>query len=318
MSPPGLTIIEVLMKASKRQNFPHGLWVIATPIGNLADLSPRAIDALRAVDAICCEDTRHTRALCAAMNIEKSLLRLDAHSKDSTIAQYLERLTGGESLALVTDAGTPAISDPGAKLVKAVREAGIAVYPVPGACAWVALASIAGAEAGTHVFRGFFPRTEAERDAELEMAASRFPSALWVWYESPLRISSALQKVSSRFPNAALTVAKELTKLHERHFWGRAAEVMPQVQSHLAEQGERGEWCFSLEFNGEYRVASIGAGADMKTDSEAFSRAVRELKSAGVKASEAAKFLSQYFGVDRKEAYAIFLSETGKKNPRGA
>lgn len=149
-----------------------GLWVVATPIGNLGDLSPRAREALELADAILCEDTRRTARLAAALGISTPLERLDAHAGPRAIEKAVKRLEAGESLALVTDAGTPAISDPGAALVAAARDAGVAITPFPGASAVMTLLSVAGFHETPFTFRGFFrenpasaPRSSSSRNA---------------------------------------------------------------------------------------------------------------------------------------------------------
>src|SRR4051812_7937426 len=143
------------MKPSKRQELPAGLWVVATPIGNLGDLSPRAAQALGEADVILCEDTRRTGTLLAAAGIESEarLRRMDAHASEREVARAVGDLRDGKRLALVTDAGTPSISDPGARLVQAAHEAGIQVTPIPGASAPAALLSAAGFTETSFVFR---------------------------------------------------------------------------------------------------------------------------------------------------------------------
>jgi len=131
---------------------PGTLHVVATPIGNLGDLSPRALDTLRNVAAICAEDTRHTRQLLSHYGIERPLVALHEHNEDQIAERIVARLQGGESLALVSDAGTPLVSDPGFRLVRAAREAGLAVSPVPGACAFIAALSVAGLPSDRFIF----------------------------------------------------------------------------------------------------------------------------------------------------------------------
>ena len=144
------------------------LYVVATPIGNLADLSPRALETLRAVAAICAEDTRHTRQLLAHFGIERPLLALHEHNEDDMAEQLVARLLAGESLALVSDAGTPLVSDPGFRLVRAARAAGVRVSPVPGACAFLAALCVAGLPSDRFVFEGFLPAKAAARRERLQ------------------------------------------------------------------------------------------------------------------------------------------------------
>ena len=143
------------------------LHVVATPIGNLGDLSPRAQQVLRSVAAVCAEDTRHTRQLLAHFGIERPLLALHQHNEDAAAAPLVARLLAGEDLALVSDAGTPLVSDPGFRLVRAARAAGVKVSPVPGACAFVAALSAAGLPSDRFVFEGFLPAKSAARRERL-------------------------------------------------------------------------------------------------------------------------------------------------------
>src|SRR5690349_14209540 len=166
------------------------LHVIATPIGNLADLSPRARQLLGEVDAVCAEDTRHTRALLAAFGLERPLVALHEHNEDAQAAAIVARLRAGETLALVSDAGTPLVSDPGFRLVRAVRAAGLRASPVPGPCAAIAALSVAGLPSDRFCFEGFLPAKAGARRERLR-ALAREPRTL-VFYESAHRIEEAL------------------------------------------------------------------------------------------------------------------------------
>jgi len=190
------------------------LHVIATPIGNLQDLSPRAIEVLRRVDAICAEDTRHTRQLLAHFGIERPLLAVHEHNEDAISARLLLQLLEGKSLALVSDAGTPLISDPGYRLVAAARAAGIRVSPVPGPCALIAALSVSGLASDRFVFEGFLPAKPGPRRARL-MALADEPRTL-IFYESPHRLAAMLADAAAAFGDSRRAVlARELTKLFE-------------------------------------------------------------------------------------------------------
>ena len=156
---------------------PGTLFVVATPIGNLGDLSPRALETLKSVAAICAEDTRHTRQLLAHYGVEQSLVALHEHNEADLAARIVERLLGGESLALVSDAGTPLVSDPGFRLVRAAREAGLRVSPLPGPCAFVAALSVAGLPSDRFVFEGFLPAKAAARRERLAQLAAELSGA---------------------------------------------------------------------------------------------------------------------------------------------
>ena len=158
---------------------PGTLHVVATPIGNLGDLSPRALDTLRGVAAVCAEDTRHTRQLLAHFGLERPLVALHEHNEDQIAERVVARLLAGESLALVSDAGTPLVSDPGFRLVRAARAAGVPVSPVPGACAFVAALSVAGLPSDRLVFEGFLPaKGNARRSAPKMVAMSAMVSSM--------------------------------------------------------------------------------------------------------------------------------------------
>ena len=190
------------------------LYVVATPIGNLGDLTARAREVLGAVDAICAEDTRHTRQLLGALGIERPLLALHEHNEAEMAWKLVERLKAGDRLALVSDAGTPLVSDPGYRLVREVRAAGLKVVPVPGACAAIAALSVAGIPSDRFCFEGFLPAKSSARRERLA-ALSREPRTL-VFYESSHRIEESLTDLVAMFgPGREAVLARELTKLFE-------------------------------------------------------------------------------------------------------
>ena len=201
--------------AAGHQQYPTGaLYVVATPIGNLADLTLRAIHVLGLVDAIACEDTRHSATLLRHLDIAKPLLALHAHNERAASEQVCVRLARGERVACITDAGTPAISDPGALLVEAVRRAGHRVVPIPGASSAIAALSVAGAAAADG-FRlaGFLPARGAERQRAIERIA-RDPTTTVV-FEAPHRIASLFEALAAAMPARSVTLARELTKQFE-------------------------------------------------------------------------------------------------------
>lgn len=302
-------IIQLVSNPIKRQVFPPGLWVVATPIGNLEDLSARARRALEDAHAILCEDTRRTSHLLSALGLSKPLERLDAHATDAKLEVVARRLASGESFALVSDAGTPGISDPGAKLVARARELGVAITPFPGPSAPVTLLSAAGFDETAFIFRGFFPRKNAERARELELArnSARLGVArVLVWFESPERIGGALGFIAQAEPEARVFAAKELTKLHERFFEGAAPTAASAVQMELEAQGARGEWCFAVRM-----PAPRKAEAGNDDESLEWVKALHCLLNARVSASVAAREVSQQFGVPKNRVYkeALMISE---------
>jgi 16S rRNA (cytidine1402-2'-O)-methyltransferase len=201
-------------EAASAQHYPQGaLYVVATPIGNLADITLRALHLLQLVDAVACEDTRHTQALLRAYGIDKPLLALHEHNEAEAAQAIVRRLHSGERIAYASDAGTPAVSDPGARLAAQVRDAGLRVIPFPGASSVTALVSAAGAVQGQgFVFAGFLPARSAERDAAVE--ALRGGARPVVLLEAPHRIE-ALAKSLCALGDRRLTVGRELTKQFE-------------------------------------------------------------------------------------------------------
>lgn len=193
--------------------------MVATPLGNLGDITVRALEVLRTVDRIAAEDTRHTRKLLQHYGIGKPLLAAHQHNERQAAQRLIERLAAGESLALVSDAGTPAVCDPGARIVARVREAGYRVIPVPGPNAAVAALSASGLGEPHFLFYGFLPATRTQRLAELDRLAA-LPHGL-VFYETPHRIASVLRDLAQRLGDRRLVVARELTKLFE------SIDVMP-------------------------------------------------------------------------------------------
>ena len=192
---------------------PGTLFVVATPIGNLADASPRALEALRAADLVACEDTRTTRTLLARHGIEARTLALHEHNERTAAARLIEALGQGRNVALVSDAGTPGLSDPGALLVEQAHRAGIRVSPLPGPSAATAAFSASGFAADRFLFAGFLPAAPAARRKALEELDLPFPVIL---YEAPHRIAEALQDLLDRFGAARqVVIARELTKKFE-------------------------------------------------------------------------------------------------------
>ncbi|GAB2669879.1 16S rRNA (cytidine(1402)-2'-O)-methyltransferase [Arenimonas aestuarii] len=202
--------------------------MVATPIGNLGDLTARAREVLASVDAICAEDTRHTRQLLGALGIERPLLALHEHNEADVAWKLVERLKAGDSLALVSDAGTPLVSDPGYRLVREVRAAGLRVIPLPGPCAAIAALSVAGLPSDRFCFEGFLPAKASGRRERLT-ALAREPRTL-VFYESSHRIEECLADLVAIFgPEREAVLARELTKLFETVLGDTLGELAERV-----------------------------------------------------------------------------------------
>jgi 16S rRNA (cytidine1402-2'-O)-methyltransferase len=210
------------------------LYVVATPIGNLEDITLRAVTTLRSVDRVYAEDTRRTRGLLAHLAIEgKPLVSLEAHASAGQIERAVEALLRGESAALVTDAGVPAVSDPGAVLVQAAARAGVCVVPIPGASAVTAAVAASGIVTGGFRFFGFLPRGGTARSDALTQVAST-PEAV-VLFESPQRMSETLRELAEIAPARAAVIAREMTKVHEEFLRGSLAELAGTARDWLGE-----------------------------------------------------------------------------------
>lgn len=211
------------------------LYVVATPIGNLGDMVPRAVEVLQAVDVIAAEDTRHSGRLMSHLGIKTPLIAYHDHSDDRKVDKLIEILKQGKSVALISDAGTPLISDPGYKLVRMVRQQGYKVVPIPGPCALVAAICASGLPSDRFTFEGFTPAKSSARIKVLQSLAEE-PRTL-VFYESPHRIVQTLEDMVSVFGESRQTVmARELTKTYETFLAGTLAEVHRQVVSDSNQQ----------------------------------------------------------------------------------
>jgi len=213
------------------------LSVVATPIGNLEDITLRAIRVLKEADAIFCEDTRVTAKLLQRYEISKPLVRCDAEMEETAAKAAIEMLQEGKKIALVSDAGTPGISDPGARLVARVRKFALEVKieAIPGPSAITAALSIAGLESDEFIFLGFLPHKKGRQTALKEIAATERAVVL---YESPHRILKLLKELETFAPAKSAIVAKELTKMHEELLEGKPAEVATRLESEGKDRGE--------------------------------------------------------------------------------
>ncbi len=265
------------------------LFVVATPIGNLGDLSPRVQDTLRGVAAICVEDTRRSGQLLAHFGIRTPLLALHEHNEDAIAAKIVARMLAGDSLALVSDAGTPLVSDPGFRLVRAARAAGIKVSPIPGASALIAALSVAGLPSDRFVFEGFLPARAAARRERLPGLAAE--ARTLIFYEASHRIEETLADMALAFgPQRPAVLARELTKLFETVLDGTLAELLARVQS---DPNQR---------KGEFVVLVQGAGEDVDAKLIEGRRLYAKLCE-HLPPSTAAKLASELSGAPRKALY---------------
>lgn len=281
------------------------LIVVPTPLGNLGDMTVRALEALRAADTVCAEDTRVTGKLLSAFDISKRLERLDEVLVGQRAGAIAQRVIDGEVIAYCSDAGMPGVSDPGMRLVRACRAAGAPVEVLPGPTA-VATAYVAsGCENARFYFGGFFPRKDGERRSALD--AVRALDAALVYYESPNRLVPALAVIAEVFPLREVAVCRELTKLHEEVFRGPAADVRDEFARRAEEGSIKGEIVLVIDGPSEAEAVATAAAAA----SDASSRAA-ELVAEGMRTKEVAKKIASEFGIVRNEAYEIAM-EAGRR-----
>ena len=250
------------------------LYVVATPIGNLGDVTARAREVLAACDAVVAEDTRHSGQLLKHLGIDKPFISLPAFDEAARAEKIVQKLVDGASLALVTDAGTPAISDPGALLVRRAVEQGVTVIPIPGASAAVAAVSVSGFVEGRFHFAGFLPRKASHRAEMLdELKALR---AQLVFYESPQRLQETLLDLRAALGDRKALVARELTKLHEELARGTLSELAARFP----------------DARGEVVIVVTGAQEAAPEDPAALEQEVRERLERGERPKEIAEALS--------------------------
>jgi len=267
------------------------LYVVATPIGNLSDLSARAIDTLRGADVVACEDTRTTRTLLARHGVEARTVALHQHNEREAASSLIRLLKDGKTIALVSDAGTPALADPGAWLVGQAHAAGIRVSPLPGPSAAAAAISASGFAASRFLFAGFLPAKAAERRKALEALDLPWPLVL---YEAPHRIADTLADLAARFgPGREVVIARELTKKFEEVARLRLGEARAWLEA----RAERGQ--------GEF-VLVVGPGEERPAAAIDAERVLKVLLEA-LPPSDAAKLAARITGRPKSELYKLAL-----------
>jgi 16S rRNA (cytidine1402-2'-O)-methyltransferase len=268
------------------------LYVVATPLGNLGDLSPRAAEVLRRVPVVAAEDTRRTRGLLTHLGAAPALLSFHAHSGERRLEAVVEILRDGRDVALVSDAGTPGVSDPGADLVAAARSAGVAVVAVPGPSAVATALSAAGLPADRYLFLGFLPRKGGERTRLLARAVAEEWSV--VLFEAPPRLGTLLHDLARLAgPDRRAVVARELTKVHEEFRVGTLAEL----GDYYSEHEPRGEITLVL--------SGTGVPAPEADRTEEAAEHAAELLAEGLTRREVARRLTESHGLSRNDAYRL-------------
>jgi 16S rRNA (cytidine1402-2'-O)-methyltransferase len=274
---------------------PGILYIVATPIGNLEDITLRAIRTLKEADVIAAEDTRHTQVLLKHFAINTPLTSFHDHNERTKTAQLVTRLERGESIALVSDAGTPAISDPGYRLVVAAIGAGIRVIPIAGPSALIAALSAAGLPTDGFDFRGFLPARKQERRSKLqELRDGRYTM---VFYETPHRLQESLDDVREILGDRRMVLAREVTKLYEEFLRGRISEVIGEVSRR--------------EIRGEMTLVIEGCSDSNAASEEALLDEIDKLKGEGMRIKEIAEIIGEKYGYSKREIYRLAL---GKKD----
>ena len=272
------------------------LYVVSTPIGNMGDFSFRAVEILKSVSLVLAEDTRHSRHLLDRYDISTPMASYHEHNEAKTTPRLVSRLLRGESLALVSDAGTPLLSDPGARLVRAAIDAGVSVVPVPGPSAALAALVASGLDADRFLFLGFLPRTGRARGAALaEIASSRHTVVV---YESPNRLADTLAELEGL--GAGLrpaVVAREMTKQFEDIQRGTVTDLLAYYQ----ERPVRGEV-----------VLVVAGAAEQAASDEDVAERVRSLRAAGLSARDASMQVAAELGVSKRVAYRLARSDAGE------
>lgn len=272
------------------------LYIVGTPIGNLEDITLRALRTLREASLIACEDTRQTLKLLTHFDIRKPLVSCHEHNERERAAELVERLRAGENIALVTDAGMPSISDPGYHVVLAAIEAGVTVAPIPGATAIEVALAASGLPAARFRFQGFLPPKRNQRRKALEDLAEE-PATL-VFYESPRRIVQTLDDIGAVLGQRPVVVAREMTKIHEEFLRGTALEVGRELAAREAVKGE---------------ITLLVGGLDERPvqPPEAVVQRVAELLAAGVPRMDAIKRAARESGLSKREAYRLVEEKGG-------
>lgn len=276
------------------------LYLCATPIGNRGDITERVRETLSAVSLIAAEDTRHSRGLLDYYGIETPLTSYHEHNKYEKAEELLGRLLAGEDIALITDAGTPAISDPGEVLVRRCHEAGVPVTSLPGACALITALSVSGFPARRFVFEGFLPQETKERKAVL--GSLKGERRTIILYEAPHRLVKTLSQLQEALGARRICICRELTKVHEEAVW----TTLPEAVAFWTENEPRGEYVLVLEGLSEEAAAEQGKA---RWSGISLTEHLEQYLAQGLDKKEAMKRMAEDRGVSRREIYQGLLEE---------
>ncbi len=302
--------------ANLAANLVPGLYLVATPIGNLGDITLRALEVLRYVDRIACEDTRQTQKLLNHFEIAKPTVSCHEHNEHTRATELIQNIKAGKAIALVSDAGTPGVSDPGAWLVREAIAAGVPVIPIPGANAAISALIASGLPAEEFEFLGFLPEKAGARRTRLEnlakiaslAAQSRATTRTLIFYEAPHRVLSTLADLESVWgPALRVAVARELTKIHEEFLRGTVAEVRREL---AGRDRIRGEITLLIE-----APAQGGASEAVSTPVETIAGRVARLQTDfGIDEKEALKRLARDLGRSKSEVYRELQRERARRH----
>ncbi len=271
------------------------LYLIATPIGNLEDITLRAINTLKEVDIIAAEDTRHTLKLLNHLEVSKPLISYHRHNEEVKSKDLIEKLLSGKSIGVVTDAGTPGISDPGEEIVKEAIKNGIQVIPIPGACAAINALIASGLSTKEFIFYGFLPLNKKLRTQKFEDIARQKKTI--IIYEAPHRIEATLNEIKEKFGNIQIVLAKEITKIHENFIRGTIEEVLEQIKD------VRGEFILMFEINGITETEE----EENKIKKLDIDEQYKYFEEEGLSKKEIIKKIAKLQGVAKDEIYKKFL-----------
>ena len=275
------------------------LYIVATPIGNAEDITVRALNTLKSVNYIFCEDTRVTQKLLQIHGLKASLIALHEFSDKNGYEKALSMLNEGMDIAYVPDAGTPGISDPGAKPVALARKENHRVIPIPGPSALTAFLSVSGIDSTSFTFHGFFPRENKPKEELLEKVMA-CPS-IHIFYEAPTRIFETLESIHSIIPNCEYLIGRELTKMHEEIFSGNFEEVIDRLKTKQEELNGsmKGEFVFSIFFE--------SIESEKKIDFELIKNDIAKLRSDGYRTKDISSLLSKKYKISQKEIYDLII-----------
>jgi 16S rRNA (cytidine1402-2'-O)-methyltransferase len=270
---------------------PGILYIVATPIGNLEDITLRALRALREADVIAAEDTRHTQILLSHYDIQTPLTSYHEHNEKTKAQELVTRLARGKNIALVSDAGTPAISDPGFRLVVQAIRAGVRIIPIPGASALTAVLSVSGLPTDRFVFEGFLSVKKRQRRERLQTL--RDETRTLIFYEAPHRLKDTLDDIHELLGDREAVLAREVSKIHEEFLRGPVSTLVRTLDSgHV---------------RGEITLIISGSAGESAVDEDRLKAEIRELKSQGLRVKEIAEILGEKFGYPKKDIYRLAL-----------